>query len=66
MKELLAFIVMAIVIAVLIEVNERIKAKRSKDAGEHLETSPKPESEDCTEECTDCSLMDVCEKKVPK
>lgn len=66
MKELLAFIVMAIVIAVLIEVNERIKAKRSKGAGEDFAKSPKPEAEDCTEECTDCSLMDVCEKKVSK
>ena len=55
MKALIAFIVMAVVILTLIEINERIKAKRPK--------------EDCTREeketaaCQDCSLLDVCEKK---
>lgn len=54
MKALIAFVVMALVILTLIEINERIKAKRPK--------------EDCTREqketaaCQDCSLLDVCEK----
>ena len=46
---------MALVIAVLIEFNERRKAKRKK--------------EDCSKEqsdasaCTDCSLVELCDKK---
>ena len=46
---------MAAIILTLIEINERIKAKRKK--------------EDCSKEqpdssaCTDCSLIDICEKK---
>ncbi len=58
MKALLAFIVMALVIVVLIEINERIKAKRPKD-----ECPPnKPEQDDCSA----CALMDVCEKEQKK
>ena len=54
MKALIAFVVMALVILTLIEINERIKAKRPK--------------ENCTREqketaaCQDCSLLEVCEK----
>ena len=55
MKELIAFIVMAVVIAVLIEFNERRKAKRKKD------DCPQEKSE--SENCSDCSLMEVCDKK---
>ena len=55
MKELIAFIVMAVVIVVLIEFNERRKAKHKK------EDCPK-DSPDVSA-CTDCSLVDICEKK---
>ncbi len=46
---------MAVVILALIEINERRKAKRPK------EECPKEQSE--TENCSDCSLMEVCDKK---
>ena len=55
MKELIAFIGMALVIAVLIEINERRKAKHTQ------EECPKEKSE--TENCSDCSLIDICEKE---
>ena len=55
MKALIAFVVMALIILTLIEINERIKAKKPKD--------------DCTREqketaaCQDCGLLDVCTKE---
>ena len=55
MWALIAFIGLGIVIAVLIEFNERRKAKRPK--------------EDCKKEqsasadCSECSLIEVCDKK---
>ena len=55
MKALIAFIVMAVVILALIEINERIKAKRKK------EDCPKESPDNAA--CTDCSLVDICEKK---
>ena len=58
MKELLAFIGMAIVIAVLIEINERVKAKRKKE-----DCAKEPSSK---EDCADCSLIELCEKKPSK
>ena len=58
MKALIVFIVMAAVILVLIEINERIKAKRPK------EDCPKEQSE--TENCSDCSLIEICEKEKKK
>ncbi len=55
MKALIAFIVMAVVILALIEINERIKAKRpKKDCPQN-----KPEQEDCS----GCGLLEVCDKK---
>jgi hypothetical protein len=62
MWALIAFILLGVVVATLIEINERIKAKKAKDAG--LEAK-----EDCTqkeagdEACSACELMSVCEKK---
>ena len=59
MKALIAFIIMAGVIVTLIEINERIKAKK------------KPK-EDCPQEkaelsdCSACALMEVCEKEERK
>lgn len=55
MKALIAFIGMAIVILVLIEVNERVKAKRPK------KDCPKDSPDSSA--CTDCGLADICEKK---
>ena len=55
MKALIAFIVMAVGILALIEINERIKKKRpKKDCPQN-----KPEQENCS----GCGLIDVCEKK---
>jgi len=55
MKALIAFIVMAVVILALIEINERRKAKHKK------EDCPKEQSDSSA--CTDCSLIEICEKK---
>ena len=55
MWALIAFIALGVVVAALIEINERRKAKQKK--------------EDCSKEqsdsaaCSDCSLLEVCEKK---
>lgn len=55
MKALIAFIVMALVILTLIEINERVKKKRNQESG--------VKNQDCSETaCTDCSLLDICDK----
>ena len=61
MKALIAFIVMAIAILTLIEINERRKAKKSRD----LETSISLDPKDCKDQqaCSECGLVDLCEKK---
>jgi len=61
MKALLAFIGMAVVILVLIEINERIKAKKSRN----LDISESRNPEDCQKEqaCAECGLAELCEKK---
>ena len=67
MKALLAFIIMAAVIVTLIEINERIKAKKSPTN----ETEPLKEDE-CKidepgqEDCSGCGLIEVCEKEEKK
>ena len=64
MKALIAFILMAVGILTLIEVNERVKAKKSK-----RDRACQKSKEDCPKEqsdasaCTDCSLIELCEKK---
>ena len=55
MKALLAFIVMAVLILALIEINERIKAKRPKQAC--------PPDKSDQNDCSGCGLIEVCEKK---
>ena len=61
MKALFTFIVMAIVILALIEINERIKKR--KNAG----TQTAQEQENCAETaCTDCSLLNICDKEEKK
>lgn len=58
MKALIAFIVLALLVLTLIEINERIKAKR-KLADENC---PQPKGAG-SEDCSECALIDVCEKK---
>lgn len=55
MKALIAFIILGIVVATLIEINERIKAKKGKS----------PETKECNENtsCSDCSLLSICDKE---
>ena len=68
MKALIAFIVMALVIVVLIEINERIKAKRKPS----IDSSQKGREEACPpehtpqEDCSACALIDICEKEEKK
>ena len=52
MKALLAFIIMAVVILTLIEINERRKAKRPKDDC--------PQEKGKTTSCEGCSLQEAC------
>ena len=52
MKALIAFIVMAVVILTLIEINERRKAKRPKDDC--------PQEKQKTASCEGCSLQEAC------
>jgi len=61
MKALIAFILMAVGILTLIEVNERVKAKKKSDISFQPSDCKKEQSE--TENCSDCSLMEICEKK---
>ena len=61
MWALIAFIILGIVVASLIEINERIKAKRK---GEQLQTIDNcTKHETGAEACADCGLIDICEKK---
>ena len=55
MWALIAFIALGVVVATLIEINERIKAKK------HKENCP-PEKVG-NEDCSACELLSVCEKK---
>ena len=63
MKALIAFIVMAVGILALIEINERIKAKKSRDESQEFKNCP-PEKAG-SEDCSACELMSVCEKQKP-
>ena len=68
MKALIAFIIMAALITVLIEVNERMKKKRHPQ----INTPESRDPEDCPQEkaeqsdCSACALMEVCEKEEKK
>ena len=70
MKALIAFIVLALIVLTLIEINERIKAKRKE--APPSDTSPKGKEEECptdhpdAEDCSGCGLMDICEKEEKK
>ncbi|MBO4454164.1 MAG: hypothetical protein J5761_03825 [Paludibacteraceae bacterium] len=62
MWALIAFIALGIVVATLIEVNERIKRRKSKAEGQTIKEDCKQEKPS-KEECSACELMAVCEKK---
>ena len=55
MWALIAFILLGIVVATLIEINERIKAKKQKENC--------PPEKVGSEDCSACELLSVCEKK---
>ena len=55
MWALIAFIALGIVVAALIEINERIKAKRKIEDCKQEQPS--------NEDCSACELLSVCEKK---
>ena len=61
MKALIAFIVMAVAILALIEINERVKAKRNRDSDIPESRNP----EDCKKEqaCSECGVVELCDKK---
>ena len=54
MWALIAFIALGVVVAALIEINERIKAKRKIEDCKQEQPS--------NEDCSACELMSVCEK----
>ena len=67
MKALLAFIIMAAVIVTLIEINERIKAKKSPtNEAEPLKEDECKIDEPGQEDCSGCGLIEVCEKEEKK
>ena len=55
MWALIAFIALGILVATLIEINERIKAKQKKDDC--------PREDNRAEACADCSLQETCTKE---
>ena len=67
MWALTGFIILGIVVTALIEINERIKAKKAKEQEANGE---KREAKDCApkkagdEACSSCELISVCEKKI--
>ena len=63
MWALIAFIVLGIVTAALIEINERRKAKKSRVESQELKDCP-PEKAG-SEDCSACELLSVCEKQKP-
>ena len=60
---------MALVIVVLIEINERVKkskAERQKTAAEPLKDEECQKEQSGQEDCSGCGLIDVCEKEEKK
>ena len=62
MWALFAFIALGLLTATLIEINERIKAKRNRD---HEITVAQEDHEDCEKKqaCSECGLVELCNKK---
>jgi hypothetical protein len=62
MWALIAFIGLGVLVAALIEINERIKAKKAKgERQDAKEACLKPEVR--AEDCSACELISVCEKE---
>ena len=61
MWALIAFIALGVVVATLIEINERIKAKKSKVESQELKDCK--QEQPSNEDCSACELLSVCEKK---
>lgn len=57
MEALIAFIVLGVIVATLIEVNERRKAKKGNENC--------PPQKAGSEDCSACELLSVCEKQKP-
>lgn len=69
MWALIAFIVLGVSIAALIEINERVKkskAERQKTTAEPLKEDDCPQEKTEQEDCSGCALIDVCEKEEKK
>jgi large-conductance mechanosensitive channel len=67
MKALIAFVILGLIVLTLIEVNERIKAKKSKDCPQNkAEQKDCPQNKPEQEDCTGCGLAEVCEKEEKK
>ena len=68
MGALIAVIVLGILVATLIEINERMKAKKSRDESREASEESREASEECkkeqpsNEDCSGCGLADACEK----
>lgn len=66
MKALIAFVIMAVIVLSLIEVNERIKTKSRNTEKTSSDAQPLTQTtntEDCNDVCNECGLLDVCEKE---
>lgn len=67
MKALIAFIILAVVVLTLTEVNERIKAKKNNSQPNQTLKEEAEKDEDCETktdgDCSACELISVCEKK---
>ena len=66
MKALIAFIGMALVIIVLIEINERVKAKRAQNTLGYRNPEDCQKENPEQEDCSGCGLIDVCEREEKK
>jgi hypothetical protein len=61
MWALIAFILLGVFVATLIEINERMKSRKAKEESRTTEDCTQKEAGD--EACSACDLMSVCEKK---
>lgn len=63
MEALIAFIALGIIVATLIEINERIKAKKAKQETTMTKENCPPEKAG-SEDCSTCELTSICTKEV--
>jgi len=63
MWALLSFIGLVIIVTALIEINERIKAKKAKEEGLSAKENCTQKEEADDKACSSCELMSVCDKK---